>query len=650
MASGPNDGRAYTALYRSIASNQAHYHDESYSWWSYSGDTLFFNSSTGLLDLGNPVLFSGPLPISDVVGLRQFPSERSLAPFPARHKPIQPVYNWDVDAERYSSLQGLPAFYGRVSHREADKVERNVIHTRYNGSLGQADWGLIHHPSVLTTGWWNTVPRLYAVTDLKYDWVSFNGVTRDGFVRYLPHSVDRTDDITTLFDCYDLAMLDCSGLTNPERSVPGGDIGQPGIMMTYLDIVNHSHRLGDSWHVDISYTLRLWRGSFDNFGEYHVHILFDCGFKPTDHVSSTADMLIPQADTFWLNDQSSVTAGANVQPEWILNGGWRVGDRFTVPSLNTNFSRPIYQVDETYISDFIRFHSAWGGDRLASVRKRVDDTMRDIRPSSFLAASDALDKGVLLIQNNMLQNLQHLKDLLGLLPDLSKFAEVAAKITSGDPSAIIDFIDLLTEEVLKQRFQREPITKAAKELLSADIATQLGPLLKSQYRTLYGSYSFEFQGADNFIGSGRLVLETRAKVRVYFDVGTALAAYLTANSVGLLPTLARIWSLLPFSFVVDWFTNMSKRLKLVDNQLLYVVLGINWCLWSYKVTWYPSEADLLEYNLKSIDPDKPFCITVYQREFSHWMPKLSESRFDFLRPTRTPDPVTVGSLIWQLSR
>jgi hypothetical protein len=646
------DGRAYTALYRSIASNQEAYHDESYSTWSYSGDTLFFNSSTGIL--GNPVLFSDPFPISDVVGLHPIPSEAHPVPFSPRHKPLQSVYNWDVDAERYGSLTGLPAFYGRVADREADLREHSVLHTRYTGILGDANWGHIHKPSGSYVGVNQQVPLLNADPALKYDWVSVDTINDNGNAVYSPHQVSRTGDITTIFDTYALAMRDAEDLV-VYRLLPGANIFQSGCGIIYYDIANNSHKIGNNYVIDISYVYRIWRSTPDNWAEWNVHIRFDCGFGRTSIASNGfSDMLSPQTDTFWLTDYSSTVAGNGTPSDWTddprinIGGGWKVGDRFTVPALNTNFARPIYQVDETFKQNFKLYHVAWGGDRLAAVRRRVDSVMRDIRPSSFLAASDALDKSVLLLKSNNLQNLQHLKDITGILPSLEPFAEVLAKCARGDVAALAALVGLLAEEILKQRFERDPLARDTKELVTAEIEKKLGPLLKSQYRTLQGSFTYEFSRGENFVGPGRLVLVTRAKVRSYFDVGTLMSAMLLANSVGLLPSLARLWSLVPFSFVVDWFANIGKRLHAVDNQLLYMALGISWSLWSYKVLYYPTEAELSEFSLTSYDPHDPFCISVYQREFSHWAPKLSESAFDFLRPTHSPDPVTVAALAFVL--
>lgn len=647
--SGPIDGRTYSALYHSIASNQESYSDESVSTWSYSGDTLFFNGSTSLIGLLNPIFRSEPFPVTDILSIKNFPTEKSSFGTAYGMKPINSPYSWNDDSARYSSLLGSPSFLGRVADREADLVEQSVYHGHYTGSVSQLDWPWLHRHGLAIAGWNRHVNAFLPDPDDNYNWLSQSGYSSQGFMTFDKHYTPRASDIELVFDAYELAMLDCSSETPPTRVISSG---RGGLNVTYVNIVNNSFKKTNYWHVDISYEFRLWRGDISNNASYFVHILFDCGFRSAYGVEPLNGMLIPSLDTWFLIDHSTVSSDpvSGTMDSWIMNGGFSVGDRFTIPQLNTGFARPLYQASDDSLLDFKRFHTFNGSrtSRSAVYQRAISLQMNNIRPSSFLAASDAMDKGILLVQSNNLQNLQHLKDVLSLVPDLSRISELLAKAFRGDPSVIGDILDFLSSEILKARFQRDPLIKDTKELVSSELVDRLGPLLRTNYRTFYGEFIYEFPQDENFIGPGKLVLVTRSKVRIYFDISTLMAAVLTANSVGLLPNLARLWSLVPFSFVVDWFTNMSKRLHQVDNQLAYLSLGISWCLWSYKLTYYPSDSELAEYNLVNFDPSNQFGYTVYQREFSRWMPKLSESKFDFLRRRNGPDPVTVGALFYQL--
>lgn len=281
---------------------------------------------------------------------------------------------------------------------------------------------------------------------------------------------------------------------------------------------------------------------------------------------------------------------------------------------------------------------------------RTNDTLPDLRPSAFYSASDALQKHIEVLQANHLENLSQLSGLLSILPNLTKLPRIVSKLTKGDPSAIVEAIDYITDAIIKFRFAQSPTVGDTIELVTTDVLGELRSLLQSKTYTLYGDFFWEFPEVDNYMGDGRLVLGTRSKVNITIDMSTLLANYLTANSMGLLPTLSRTWAVIPFSFVVDWFTNMDDRLQAVDNQLLWLCLRTNWSLHSYTVSYYPSESVLSSYGLEAPDPDEPFRVTAYFRELSLIGPILRDSRFDFLAPNHGPDPLTVGALTWQKLR
>jgi len=272
----------------------------------------------------------------------------------------------------------------------------------------------------------------------------------------------------------------------------------------------------------------------------------------------------------------------------------------------------------------------------------------DFRPASFIASADALNSNIETLKANNIQNLLHLPGILELIPDIGALIPLITKIIKGDASALKLFVDILTKEILRFRFGTRPISHDFSEAQKALAKRDVAQLLTSKSATVYGSFEWEFPSHQNPWNDGRLVLVVRSKLRLRSDTSTLMAGLLTTNSLGLLPTLSRIWENLPFSFVIDWFVAMNKRLKLADSQLLFGVFALLWGIYSYSLIWYPSEDFLSQWKLTSSNPDEPFGIVAYRREFSCRTPRLRDSRFDFLAPSHGPDPVTVGALIWQL--
>jgi hypothetical protein len=273
--------------------------------------------------------------------------------------------------------------------------------------------------------------------------------------------------------------------------------------------------------------------------------------------------------------------------------------------------------------------------------------MDDIIPSSFLSSADALNKHLEALTANHVQTLSQLDGILGLLPDLASLPSLVKKIADGNVSAIKDLIDYISDAILRYRFAQKPNARNVEEILGTDIQGFLDRLGRSTSSTIYGSFNWEFPDEQNFMEDGKLVLETRSKVRVTADASTLVESCLMANAVGLLPTLSRVWESLPFTFVVDWFIAMNKRLKLLDTQLAYMAFRTDWCLHSYKVVYYPSSEALSAYHLESYDPKEPFGISAYYRHKSVFMPRLRNSRYDFVKASGV-NVITAGALAWQL--
>jgi hypothetical protein len=272
--------------------------------------------------------------------------------------------------------------------------------------------------------------------------------------------------------------------------------------------------------------------------------------------------------------------------------------------------------------------------------------MDDVRPSSFLSASDALDKHLETLSTNHIQTLEHLKDVLGLLPDLVELPRMIHKIAQGDFTVLKDLIDYISDAILRYRFSQRPTYKAIEEIVGTDPLRFLDTLGKSASYTIYGENTFIFPDEQNPYRDGKLVLVTRSKVRITQDLSTLVGSILFANSVGLLPTLSRIWEIIPFSFVVDWFTSMNKRLKLLDTQLAYMAFRTDWCCHSYTLSYYPSDESLQDYGLVTYPEKNRFSVTAYEREKSVYMPRLRTSPYDFVG-NRKLNALTVGAFAWQ---
>lgn len=74
--------------------------------------------------------------------------------------------------------------------------------------------------------------------------------------------------------------------------------------------------------------------------------------------------------------------------------------------------------------------------------------------------------------------------------------------------------------------------------------------------------------AHSTIGNGVQLL-TRCYYKVYYDSHSSefLENIADLQSLGIFPSPKTVWELIPFSFAVDWFTDMSNRINQLDAQL-----------------------------------------------------------------------------------
>jgi len=275
---------------------------------------------------------------------------------------------------------------------------------------------------------------------------------------------------------------------------------------------------------------------------------------------------------------------------------------------------------------------------------------RDFRASSFYSSSDALHSVIDVLQANNIENATQLSGLVDLLPDTKKIGVIAAKAAERDPGVVLDVVDFLADAILAFRFGQKPTADDVNEFISTDFQSTFDNLLRSKSQTAYGSSTYHFTSdeMENLVQlPGTMKLVTRSKIRIHTDMTTLLSGYLSANGMGMMPSLSRLWAVVPFSFVVDWFTGMSDRLQSVDDQLLWMAMGTDWCLHSFKLTYYPSDEYLASFGLCNSHADDPFGFVTYSREFSRLMPRLTDARFDYQAPSHGPNPVTVVALVWQ---
>lgn len=649
-----SDGRSYcklAAYIRTVGGN-----GPILSSWNPDYDMYYWGDRSFGFDtsLEAPGFISGWVPTGECLGI---PESQWDTPYPIDfrvHKPDVLDYSGPEDYHRYYAT-GSSFFTGFPD--TTFKAENQVMHLGYRGHIMDiyGDTTPVFrqtvYPSWRMTGLTPDLPG-YDLTDLSSKGYGAQMIGTDP----QGHRIFQLGSMSPYVFSYPTFSLQRQLETWDAWMGSHGALDTQIAFLTWSTYRNWSNnstfgefgfKLDVEYDYDLSWNRILSNSEPGSYATFHVHKKIDLVVVPYIGNNFPSDLNFPGANCFRVEDNTEVSVvSSNIR----FGGEATVGDIPRMEVFSSTIASSLLQEEMSDVPNFVsyRFADKQYLNRRTDIHKRVFDSMMDdLRPSSFLSSADALNKHLEILSTNHLQTLQKLSDVMGLLPDLVEIPRLIKKIASGDISALKDLIDYVTDAILRYRFSQAPAAKALDEVLGTSAEAFLQDLGRRASYTIYGDFTWEFPPEQNPYRDGKLVLVTRSKVRISSDLSTLMGSLLMANSVGLLPTLSRIWEILPFSFVVDWFTGMNRRLKLFDTQLAYMAFRTDWCLHSYKLIYYPSDEALEAYNLMNPSPEEPFCITAYKREKSVWMPRLQNGAYDFVS-VNGANPITAGALVWQL--
>lgn len=286
------------------------------------------------------------------------------------------------------------------------------------------------------------------------------------------------------------------------------------------------------------------------------------------------------------------------------------------------------------------FHLSKSPNRLEDLENQVHSRLSDIVPSSFYAAADAVQNAGDSLGQNHLEALVELRQIAELLPDPKALLNLARSVRRRDVVSVVGNLgDLLSGLVLAGTFGWRPM------LSDISIIREKGNRVSAALeelrgiRPLYGRFNYTFP--EGTFGRSAVTLTTKAKLNIRFSNAAALAV-IGARAYGLFPDLQSLWDLQPWSFAIDWFTNMGTRLGDIDNQALICALDFVSACYTYEVTATDSSSDLVAGLV--LDPS--LRERVFVRHKSTRMPVLRESVFDFRAPQFRPNIGVIASLLW----
>jgi len=302
-------------------------------------------------------------------------------------------------------------------------------------------------------------------------------------------------------------------------------------------------------------------------------------------------------------------------------------------------------LDKYTLLDDVDFHKTIN-DMLDSFKHAVDISWLDIVPMAYLSSSDAFQSFEGSLNNNIIQTLAKIPNIANALPQIKEGLVIAGKILHEDfsLSTFKQIANLLTSTVLQANFEWRPYIEVFTKYLPG-ISSVMDAFSDTEKHPLssYGSYSIKL---NNEFGRKEVTLTCRTKMVVDTSPGGLLSALLSIDALGLLPRFSTGWSLIPLSFVADWFLRVGGMIKDLENSLFLATIP------SYFVHTYTIESVLTDSELESLEisssADDPLRLRLYYRDVSIYSPGPRPSRLPLGQPQGSPSLVTFGSLLYQL--
>lgn len=347
----------------------------------------------------------------------------------------------------------------------------------------------------------------------------------------------------------------------------------------------------------------------------------------------------------------------------IEGWGLRLGpssDGFVDTPFDATYNRDhgdVFPTSSPYVNDMVEPAQVDASlIRISSTHGRYwHAQLGEIRRSAAYAYQRALEKNLTVVQNNYIEVANELKGLPGLVPNVKGLIQLIRSLKMSDLlSGALKLGDLVASENLKYNFGIAPTVGVVQELnaLGLSLARRV-VAASSGAETRRISGSFRFSPEMDLPGFKNASLLTTCVAEITVPKDPFWFALMSAYAVRILPSTKNIWEIIPMSFAVDWFTNISGRFGSLDLSFLSIFIQVNSISLSYKVT---SDVDAAYGALFRDLPDATQTLedatlsaAFYRRESTKTTPLLYDGVWDYLAAAGSPELGIVGSLVVSLN-
>lgn len=576
----------------------------------------------------------GVCTIGQMYGLKGYYGQGET--FTVSFPPIKPIFPYLYDLRHYGNniLANLQLFGSTISGRSfiapSSEKQNPVRHRNFLGTITskQSEVSWIDRSYVIGGV---SIPVRYTGHELyaKVEVQSLNPLVTRSVMEWVGTEVNNDFE-------YLLRFLQANGFSRDFKSPSG--LSNLHSVLSSLDFF-----VGDSGALHVNYHMAVSNLTYGGTVEWDSEFIFPVEF-PSPLVDPVIGGVVPNRPTvpYSFSYRNFVdSTGAYYPP---TSDTWS-------PS-NTSWYCSLVQWSIPEAVDMLevrRIDSAvsrlYRGYALNSFKQAIDDSWDDIVPSSAFSTVDAFKQMTGSLDNNVLQTIAKIPEISSALPDIRAAISILGDLVSRDLSVatIRDILDLASSTVLQGNFQWRPYYELLTKYLPQILSTLSSMSELRHLEVGYGSYTFELF---NKLGRQEVTLHTRSKIVMDASTSGLASAALAIDSFGLLPKVSRAWDLVPFTFVVNWFTGIGKAIERAEYSLLLATIPAFY-IHSYSLTSPLTEDELESLKVTSVGSE-PASLKVYYRDISVYTPFPRDSRFGFGLPQGYPNSGILGSLLYQL--
>jgi hypothetical protein len=567
-------------------------------------------------------------------GFKQY--SNGLESFKVSFRPIKPIFPYLYDLRHYgnnilANLQIFGSVFGGRSFIAPSASRQNPVrHKNFSGSItsvqAELDWNYFDMSiDGVNIPMRNTQNTIYSAVKV----LSLNPL--------VVGSIPQTTSTLVNHDFgYLLSFLKANGFSRYFTS-------PSGLSSLHARLTNLDFFVGASGALHVNYHMAVDNLTYGGTVQWDSEFIIPVEF-PTPPVDPVVDVIYYNSDlvpyTFKYRNFTDST-GAYYPPTedtWSSEAASRL-----VSLVQWSIPEPIDGHERRQIDYAVS--QLYRGYALNSFKAAIDDSWDDIVPSSAFSTVAAFQQMTGSLETNLLQTLAKIPDIASALPDIRRAISIVGDLVGRDLSVatIRDILGLVSSLILQGNFQWRPYLDLLTKYLPQILATLSSMSETRHLKVGYGSYSIKLF---NQLGREEVTLLTRSKIVMDASTSGLTSAALALDSYGLLPKVSRAWDLVPFTFVVNWFTGIGKAIERAEYSLLLATIPAYY-IHSYTLT-SPLTVGELDHLKVSSTGTEPASLRVYYRDVSSYTPFPRDSKFGFGLPQGYPNSGILGSLLYQL--